>query len=200
MGDVVSFREESLLRIDDEIGYNLEEIEIILLDECFDKFLEHIDKLRTKENLIYELDENTIIFYIDAHLDEYFENHPKDTQYIIKKIHKIVKEVSELLKRRLLIKIMNGEAIEWVGCKKAISNKGVIFLTLDEYDEMTFYKLKDLFKNYENLPIKYKLHESDYGTFLSVRRKLEKAMFKFPDLPIEDMLKKVLKLPSKQNK
>ncbi len=200
MGDVVNFREESLLRLDDEIAYRMEEVELTLLDEYFDKFLEYIDKLMKKEDLIYELNENTVVFYIDAHIDEYFQNHPKDIKYIINRIHKLVKEITELLKRRLLIKVMNGEAVEWVGCKKNVSNKGVIFLTLDEYDQMTFYKFKDIFERYENLPIKYKLHESDYGTFLSVRRKLEKAMSKFPDLPIEAMLKKVPKLPSKQNK
>lgn len=202
MGEVVNFREESILRIDDEINYRFEEIEeIIYSDDIFEEFCDFVEEKIEEEDLAEKLDNNSFIFYMNDHLDEYFKNHPKYFQYYVKKIHGLVNEIFELLERRFFIKIMNGEVVEWVARKKEDNKyKKNIYITLDDYDQLLFYKFNELLKKYKDLPIRYKIEEKEYGTFLSVRRKIEKTRKEFPDLPIEAMLKKVPKLPSKQNK
>lgn len=183
MDNIINFREEALAIIEDEIEYRLEEMEETLVNDYFDEFYEFIDKELKAKGLDEKLDENEYLFYFYDRLNNYYKDVLGEVKFYINKVNKLVQEVYQLLRRRLFIKVKNGEII---GVKD--SKNEMVFLKSDEYDVLTLDRLTYL-TNIEELPFIYSISLDDKVALKEIMSMIKQN----PNLPVVDVLKRVPK-------
>lgn len=215
MEHLVDFREYAILHLEDKIKYNLEEIEELLQEDCFDDFFDYAydqiyenvellggmnkyldEQMDTTDEILEKVNDHTENLTYDKLLDEYFKNYPKEYQYFIKKYHKLVDETNDLLKKRFLIKIKYDEVICWTN--KYRDRKYIIFSQNQNEQFMnllTLFRLDELFPKNNSIPVKYVFRESIYGDYETFFYNIWNLRIKNMD---ETSLKSVPKLSRKK--